>query len=217
MRQDAAKQKEAGSVPVLTGKRRVEETEVGDEGGQEGGPESSRGDDEVVTNQGKKIRFRNYKPSDDGLAERPSAQGDAKMDSMDNAGESGGGNNGDVIASKDKNKEDHSRAPQPRSGTGIGFTGPTKPLTSTAKRQAAEAQATDIIQRELALLQNEELNVVPRNANWDIKAQVQGRLDKLKRRTKVAIVELLRQKIMDQQKEGDGDDDDEGDGVDDEN
>lgn len=52
-----------------------------------------------------------------------------------------------------------------------------------------------VIQKELEQFKTEELNVVPKKPNWDLKSQVEGRLEKLKRRTQRAIVEMLREKM----------------------
>jgi coiled-coil domain-containing protein 12 len=53
----------------------------------------------------------------------------------------------------------------------------------------------DIIAKELQLLKSEEINIVPKKANWDLKNQVSSKLEKLKRRTQRSIVEILREKI----------------------
>ncbi len=39
------------------------------------------------------------------------------------------------------------------------------------------------------------INLVPRKINWDLKQQLQPKLDKLKKKTQKAIVELLREKF----------------------
>ena len=53
----------------------------------------------------------------------------------------------------------------------------------------------DFIKSELAQLQMEEINIVPKHPNFDLKQGIQQRLDKLKRRTQRSIVEMLRAKI----------------------
>ena len=50
---------------------------------------------------------------------------------------------------------------------------------------------------------NVELNIIPKKINWDLKAQVEGKLAKLKTRTQRAIVELLREKISKEDLAGD--------------
>jgi coiled-coil domain-containing protein 12 len=56
----------------------------------------------------------------------------------------------------------------------------------------------DVIKRELALINSEEVNVVPKKSNWDLKSQVAGNLDKLKRRTQRAIVDILRDRLREE-------------------
>ena len=59
----------------------------------------------------------------------------------------------------------------------------------------------DVIKEELAKLQSNEINIVPKKANYDLKMQIQDKLDKLKRKTQRAIVEMLREKINEQRDE----------------
>lgn len=54
---------------------------------------------------------------------------------------------------------------------------------------------TDVIKLELQKFQGEELNIMPKKPNWDLKVQVEGKLEKLKNRTQKAIVEILREKL----------------------
>lgn len=37
------------------------------------------------------------------------------------------------------------------------------------------------------------LNIAPKKANWDLKRDIQGQLDKLERRTQKAIVEIIQE------------------------
>ena len=64
--------------------------------------------------------------------------------------------------------------------------------TTNSKRKREEV---DVIKQELALHTNEDLNIVPKKPNWDLKSQVEDRIQKLKRRTQRAIVDLLREKL----------------------
>lgn len=48
---------------------------------------------------------------------------------------------------------------------------------------------------ELAVLETQEINIVPKHPNWDLKHGIHSRLDKLKRRTQRAIVDRLREKL----------------------
>ena len=45
------------------------------------------------------------------------------------------------------------------------------------------------------------INIVPKKANYDLKMQIQDKLDKLKRKTQRAIVDMLREKINEQKDE----------------
>lgn len=55
----------------------------------------------------------------------------------------------------------------------------------------------DPIKRELQTYGNNDdtLNIVPRKANWDLKNMVSKKLEKLERRTQLAIVDILREKL----------------------
>ena len=39
------------------------------------------------------------------------------------------------------------------------------------------------------------LDVAPKKANWDLKRDIQKKMDKLERRTQAAIVELIKEKV----------------------
>lgn len=72
-----------------------------------------------------------------------------------------------------------------------------------AKNRKVEEQ--DIITKELKELASDEINIVPKKPNWDLKNQVAAKLDKLKRRTQRAIVDILREKVAAEEHEEDGD------------
>ena len=58
------------------------------------------------------------------------------------------------------------------------------------KAAAAVASTEDILQAELALVnQGDELNIVPTKPNWDLKSQVAAKMEKLARRTQVAVID----------------------------
>jgi len=76
------------------------------------------------------------------------------------------------------------------------------PSTSSADESnisttAQELKEIDILTLELSKYKsdNTELNIIPKKINWDLKAQVESKLVKLRARTQRAIVELLREKI----------------------
>lgn len=60
---------------------------------------------------------------------------------------------------------------------------------------ATKKDETDVIKKELAQYSEEELNIVPKKANWDLKCQIEGKLIKLKRKTQRAIVDIMREKL----------------------
>lgn len=53
----------------------------------------------------------------------------------------------------------------------------------------------NIIKKELKKYQKEELNIIPRNLNWDIKKLLENKINKLNKRTQKAIVDILREKL----------------------
>lgn len=80
---------------------------------------------------------------------------------------------------------------------------------NTALQQAENPSIgdCDIIRNELRQFgDDEELNILPKNNNWDLKKQLEPLLEKLRRRTQRAIVDILRQKIAEEE---DSDEDDE--------
>lgn len=46
----------------------------------------------------------------------------------------------------------------------------------------------------------EELNIAPKKANWDLKRDVEKKLEKLNRRTQRAIVEIIRERMAEVRK-----------------
>jgi coiled-coil domain-containing protein 12 len=56
-------------------------------------------------------------------------------------------------------------------------------------------EVVDVIKKELAQHTEEELNIIPKKPNWDLKCQVEDRIQKLKRKTQRAIVDILREKL----------------------
>uniref|UniRef100_A0A7S2GKY8 Coiled-coil domain-containing protein 12 n=1 Tax=Octactis speculum TaxID=3111310 RepID=A0A7S2GKY8_9STRA len=58
----------------------------------------------------------------------------------------------------------------------------------------------DPIQREIAAHQKEQggddlINIAPKKPNWDLKRDVMKKMEKLNRRTQMAIVELIKERI----------------------
>lgn len=63
------------------------------------------------------------------------------------------------------------------------------------QQDAKKLEQMDVIEAELAAVTSEEINIVPQKVNFDLKQQFAPKLEKLKRRTQKAIVEILRQKL----------------------
>lgn len=61
--------------------------------------------------------------------------------------------------------------------------------------ESSQPLETNIIRLELQKFEGDELNIMPKKPNWDLKVQVEGKLEKLKNRTQKAIVEILREKL----------------------
>mmetsp|Transcript_11621 Transcript_11621/g.16124 ORF Transcript_11621/g.16124 Transcript_11621/m.16124 type:complete len:172 (+) Transcript_11621:58-573(+) len=50
------------------------------------------------------------------------------------------------------------------------------------------------------------VNLAPKKANWDLKRDVEKKLEKLEKRTQKAIVEMMREKLQQQDESGNGED-----------
>jgi coiled-coil domain-containing protein 12 len=123
-----------------------------------------------------KIRFRNYQPYDATLKKKYAANED------------------DLATAK------HTISSQNN------ITNPSaeESSNSNSTTTAQEHKEVDILTLELSKYKsdNVELNIIPKKINWDLKAQVEGKLAKLRTRTQRAIVELLREKISKEDLEG---------------
>ena len=72
----------------------------------------------------------------------------------------------------------------------------TQPAEQLEAPQVAKPKdSVDIIKAELAKHQSDDINIVPKKPNWDLKSQVSGKLERLRNRTQKAIVEILREKL----------------------
>jgi len=146
------------------------------------------------------IRFRNYKPNDASLQAKKPAEDDL-------AGQAADGENGSHAASAAATAAtgmapSSSMVPATATATAGSDVGVDAPAGSKRKR----AEEGDVIKRELAQHTEEELNIVPKKPNWDLKSQVEDRIQKLKRRTQRAIVEILREKLAAESRNDDDDD-----------
>ena len=112
------------------------------------------------------IRFRNYVPHDATLKEKKEDK-DPEQSTTDTAAPTSSSSSSEPPAAASVN-------------------------TTNSKRKREEV---DVIKQELALHTDEDLNIVPKKPNWDLKSQVEDRIQKLNRRTQRAVVDLLREKL----------------------
>lgn len=123
-----------------------------------------------------KIRFRNYQPYDATLKKKYAA-------------------NEDNLAATNDTISSHNNTTTPSAEDSS---------NSNSTTTAQEHKEVDILTLELSKYKtdNVELNIIPKKINWDLKAQVEGKLAKLRTRTQRAIVELLREKISKEDLDG---------------
>lgn len=123
-----------------------------------------------------KIRFRNYQPYDATLKKKYAA-------------------NENDLAAANHTISSHNNTTTPSA---------EESSNSNSTTTAQEHKEVDILTLELSKYKsdNVELNIIPKKINWDLKAQVEGKLAKLRTRTQRAIVELLREKISKEDLEG---------------
>lgn len=68
--------------------------------------------------------------------------------------------------------------------------------------ELSKFDAHEVIARELAKYDNDDdINLLARKINWDLKEEIAPKLEKLKKRTQKAIVEILREKYMSDNKD----------------
>ena len=119
------------------------------------------------------IKFRNYTPSDTALEEKNLKEGRSNKRSRDDD------NNNDSVV-HDENKDETSRAEAPK---------------KSALEQALE-QAKEELKAEKSVANDEALtSMAPKKINWDLKRDIQPKLDKLEKRTQKAMVALLRERL----------------------
>ena len=80
-----------------------------------------------------------------------------------------------------------------------------KELTQAEKVRAAtydlierlsKFDVKEYLEKELAKDDNQGINLIPKKINWDLKEEIAPKLEKLKKRTQKAIVEILREKYQ---------------------
>jgi len=89
---------------------------------------------------------------------------------------------------------------------------PHEVAAEPSKAKEEKKKVDDVIARELEAHAKEQgdagdlLNIAPRKPNWDLKRDLSTKMEKLNKRTKYAIVELIKQRI---EAESNADEDDE--------
>lgn len=63
------------------------------------------------------------------------------------------------------------------------------------KLKSALQEALEKAQSEATMVQQDPTALAPKKINWDLKRDIQGKMDKLEKRTQKAIVELLRERL----------------------
>lgn len=61
--------------------------------------------------------------------------------------------------------------------------------------ETTQEKPVDIIQAELEQCSTTELNILPKNNNWDLKQLLAPKMERLQKRTQRAIVDILREKL----------------------
>ena len=61
--------------------------------------------------------------------------------------------------------------------------------------ETIQEKPVDIIQAELEQCSTSELNILPKNNNWDLKQILAPKMERLQKRTQRAIVDILREKL----------------------
>ncbi|CAM9853979.1 unnamed protein product [Ectocarpus sp. 12 AP-2014] len=135
----------------------------------------------------KRIKFRNYRPQDAAVRQQA-------LDSR-KAGEPTSGSSSDAA-----NKGEGAASSSGKSMGGGRKEGGEEPEEEQeGKRKAPESS---LIQQELKKQKEtqdeEELNIAPKKANWDLKRDVEKKLEKLDRRTQRAIVEIIRERMAEE-------------------
>ncbi|EPQ30505.1 uncharacterized protein PFL1_02031 [Pseudozyma flocculosa PF-1] len=98
----------------------------------------------------------------------------------------------------------HFRNYDPQTGQVRRFGGP-KDLKDTVEEAVRGLQEQTIALDDLKRAEELDLtNIAPKRANWDLKRDMERRLQKLQRRDKEAILILIRQRIQAQQKAATG-------------
>lgn len=151
----------------------------------------STGDNDDVVNKNKPaLSFRNYVPKDGNLDNRPAAAAAADND--------GNASKRQKTSSINSSKyTDDGDSNKPKSALEIAL--------AKTNRESREAAGHNIGE---AGTWSKVTPISTKKVNWDLKRDIQHKMDKLERRTQRAIVELLRERLEKEAREGGGGDDD---------
>jgi len=162
---------------------------------------------EKSTTEKPKIKFRNYKPYDQSLlksVEKTASAATIIAESIDT-----------TTTSKDIKESTSNTLSKPVSATTPSETTTLVHASSSVLDKILAATPVDVIQQELKEMNEKlgtnELNIVPKKMNWDLKRHAEFKIEKLRKRTQRAIVEILREKLADTGDEEDAETDDDDD------
>lgn len=142
---------------------------------------SDDGNDQQVTDTKPTIQFRNYVPKDQSL----DASSTTQMDVDD-----------DTKPQSKKQKTNTTKEESSKSALEIAL--------AKTSRESREAAGQNVGSGGWSTV----LPVTTKKVNWDLKRDIQSKMDKLERRTQRAIVDLLRERLEKEAAEGGGDDED---------
>mmetsp|Transcript_9077 Transcript_9077/g.19467 ORF Transcript_9077/g.19467 Transcript_9077/m.19467 type:complete len:189 (+) Transcript_9077:110-676(+) len=137
------------------------------------------------SDKGPALRFRNYAPKDASLDEQAAAADTATAAKTDASG--------GPMTKRQRTGETLSTSSTAAAKNGK----ETSALEEAMKQAQAEASALAGVGGEgsSAVLGNNLAAMAPKKVNWDLKRDIQGKLDKLERRTQRALVDLLKERL----------------------
>eukprot|EP00903_Cladosiphon_okamuranus_P014519 g13467.t1 len=131
---------------------------------------------EKAASKSKGIKFRNYRPQDPAIKQQAldgKRGGEASSGAAVAPGNAGKGRTADQEEEEEEEEEGKRKKPAPS-------------LIQLELKRQKETQ------------DEEELNIAPKKANWDLKRDVEKKLEKLNRRTQRAIVEIIRERMAEE-------------------
>ncbi|KAL7456463.1 hypothetical protein ACHAWC_007972 [Mediolabrus comicus] len=149
--------------------------------------------DDVVNNNKPALSFRNYVPKDGSLDNNKPAAAAAANNNDGNASK----RQKTSSSNNSKYNDDDGDINKPKSALELALA-----KTNRESREAAGHNVGD------AGTWSKVTPISTKKDNWDLKRDIQQKMDKLERRTQRAIVELLRERLEKEAREGGGGDDD---------